>query len=233
MAIGSTRRPRRVPSGMSLVEMMVGLALGLFIVAGASVLMTNQMGDNRRLLLETQIHQDLRAASDLIIRDLRRAGWWGSADSSVWRAGAAAPLTNPYGAVSPAASDNATNQINYSISSANTTAVVEDNAVASNEQFGFRLANNVIQMQVGDSGWQALTDANTIKVTTLNVTVADSVVALACFACAAGNANCPPQQTLRTIGVQITGQAVHDPNVIRSVQGSVRLRNDLVSGTCP
>jgi type IV pilus assembly protein PilW len=70
-------------------------------------------------------------------------------------------------------------------------------------------------------------------VTAFNITVSDSPVALACFACAAGNANCPPQQHLRTIGVQITGQAVHDPNVIRTVQGFVRLRNDLVSGTCP
>jgi type IV pilus assembly protein PilW len=217
---------------MSLVEMMVGLALGLFIVAGASVLMTNQMGDNRRLLLETQIHQDLRAASDLILRDLRRAGWWGSAESSVWRAGALAPVGNPYAAVSPAASDNVSHVINYNISNADQINP-DDNAVSSNEQFGFRLANNVIEMQVGNSGWQALTDANTIKVTAFNITIDDSVVALACFACAAGNANCPPQQTLRTIGVQISAEAVHDPNVIRSVQGSVRLRNDLVSGTCP
>ena len=54
--------------GMSLVELMVGITVGLFIVAAATTLMANQLSDNRKLLVETQIQQDLRASMDIITR---------------------------------------------------------------------------------------------------------------------------------------------------------------------
>ena len=69
---------RQRQTGLSLVELMVGVAVGLFVVAGATLVVSNQLGDNRRLMLETQIQQDLRAAADLIARDLRRSGYWAS-----------------------------------------------------------------------------------------------------------------------------------------------------------
>ena len=55
--------------------MMVGIAIGLFIVAGAVALVATQLGENRRMLLETQVQQDLRAAADIITRELRRGGY--------------------------------------------------------------------------------------------------------------------------------------------------------------
>ncbi|MBL0296208.1 MAG: hypothetical protein IPQ21_03185 [Betaproteobacteria bacterium] len=57
---------------------MVGITVGLFIVAAAAMLVTTQLGDNRRLLLETQVQQDLRATADIITRELRRAGLAGA-----------------------------------------------------------------------------------------------------------------------------------------------------------
>ena len=41
---------RRAQLGMTIVELMVGVAIGLIIVAAASLLMTNQVVENRRLL---------------------------------------------------------------------------------------------------------------------------------------------------------------------------------------
>lgn len=54
--------------GLSLVELMVGITVGLFVVAAAATLVANQLSDNRRLLLETQVQQDLRATMDIITR---------------------------------------------------------------------------------------------------------------------------------------------------------------------
>ena len=59
--------------GLSLIELMVGIAVGLFIVAAATVLVSGQLGENRRLMLDTQLQQDLRATADIITRELRRA----------------------------------------------------------------------------------------------------------------------------------------------------------------
>ena len=66
---------------------MVGVAIGLFVVAAASMLVVTQLSDNRRLTLETQVQQDLRASADIITRELRRAGHWGKARDGVWYMG--------------------------------------------------------------------------------------------------------------------------------------------------
>jgi type IV pilus assembly protein PilW len=44
-------RMRRGQRGLSIVELMVGVAIGLFVVAGAAMLLSTQLSDNRQLLL--------------------------------------------------------------------------------------------------------------------------------------------------------------------------------------
>ena len=61
--------------GYSLVELMVGITIGLFIVAATSLMISTQLSGNRRMLLETQLNQDLRATADIITRELRRASF--------------------------------------------------------------------------------------------------------------------------------------------------------------
>src|SRR6185369_348939 len=66
--------PRRHQQGLSIVELMVGLAIGLVVVAAALLALTNHLRENRSLLLEARLMQDLQTTTDLIARDLRRAG---------------------------------------------------------------------------------------------------------------------------------------------------------------
>jgi prepilin peptidase dependent protein B len=221
--------PRARQRGLSLVELMVGVAIGLFVVAGATLLVSNQLGDNRRLLLETQIQQDLRATADIIVRDLRRSGYWGAAESGVWHGGAVAVATNPYTAVSPAASGVAATEVNFGYSRG-----VENGTLDATDQSGFRLTNGVIEMLAGGGGWQALTDATTLRITGFQVVVNTQEVLLACFqSCAVGAVNCPPRQALREVAVLISGSAANDASIQRSVRSNVRLRNDVISGACP
>ena len=69
-------RSRATQQGASLVELLVGVAVGLFIVAGATLIVSTQLSENKRLLAETQLQQDLRAAADIMTRELRRSGYW-------------------------------------------------------------------------------------------------------------------------------------------------------------
>ena len=112
----STERSRRRQRGLSLVELMTGTALGLFIASGAISLFAGQLGSARRLMLEARVQQDLRSAADLMTRELRRSGYWGAAESGVWHGGAVAVATNPYTAVSPAASGVAATEVNFGYS---------------------------------------------------------------------------------------------------------------------
>jgi type IV pilus assembly protein PilW len=212
-----------------MVELMVGVAVGLFVVAGATVAVSNQLGDNRRLMLETQIHQDLRAAADLIARDIRRSGYWGEAERSVWHSAAASVDSNPYTGLQGVSNGTPTSAVQFWYSRG-----AEDNTlVDATEHSGFRLQNGVIQMYTGGA-WQALTDATTLRVTSFQLQLNSRDINLSCFAeCAGGGSACWPKQAVRDIAVVIEGAAVHDPSVRRGAQSNARLRNDVIQGACP
>jgi type IV pilus assembly protein PilW len=209
--------------GLSLVEMMVGIAVGLIVVAGAGALVANQLGDNRRLLLEAQVQQDLRAAMDIVTRDLRRAGGWtDTARLAVWAPGAPAQA-NPYTALAPASAAATQVDYNYYRNAGSPTA------------YGFRLQGGVLQTLLG--GWQDLTDARAVRITAFSVTPRSAPAApVPCpRVCPGGGSACwtSVNVNVRELVVDITGQAVSDPAVQRSLSTSVRLRNDEVEGACP
>ena len=230
MALRRARGIRRRARGLSIVELMVGVAVGLFVVAGASFVAVNQIGDNRRLTLETQIQQDLRAAADLVARDLRRGGYWGLAQTGVWYVDGPAVAANPYTGTAPDVAEPPVQEVTFSYS----RDASENGTVDANEQFGFKLdGDHVIKTRVGNA-WQALTDPNVLKVTGFDVTLDVTTVRLACFKeCAGGGTACWPEQDVRRFTVNIAGEAAFDSSVKRSVTNSVRMRNDAVRGACP
>ena len=215
--------------GLSMVELLVGVAIALFIAATGATLLAGSLRENRSLLLEARLMQDLRTAADVIARDLRRAGYWAAATDGVWVAGATSVGTNPYVAVAPGSAASDAVSFRYS------RDATENNLVDSNEQFGFRLRAGAIEIQLGAGNWQALTDAGTLSVTAFSVapTVQDiSLEGFCASTCPAGSSTCPPHQQVRSLAVAITGRLAGDASVTRSVRSDVRLRNDPVIGAC-
>lgn len=210
-------RPLRSARGLSLVELLVGIAVGLFVVASAAMLVSTQLNDNRRLLLETQVQQDLRAAADIITRELRRAGHWPGAADFVWTGGAAA-AANPYSAVTVKAGPPAEVGFRY--------------WRQANEwgPFGFKQDGNVLKTLLSAGGWQELTDGNTLRITAFSITPRDGPqTRLPCpNLCPDGTDSCWPTLTVRELDLDIEGEAASDPSVKRSLRTVVRLRNDLV-----
>jgi len=222
-----TRRPRQ--RGLSLVELMVGLALGLFIAGIATTLLLGRLREQRALLVEIRLMQDLRTSADIVARDLRRAGFWADASAAVWQPSTAL-AANPYTALTP---DTGTAD---SVSFRFSRDEVENNMVDNDEQFGFRVRNGVLQMLIGAGGWQALTDDTTMVVTAFRVTPEVQDIALDALCeqpCPLSAPACGPHQFVRRLTVSITGHASTDVSVVRSTRSTVRLRNDAVIGRCP
>ena len=219
---------RHRPRGLSLVELLVAVAVGLFIVATASSLFAGQLQTNRSLLLESRLLQELRTTTDLVTRDLRRAGHWGAAASGVWQPGSGRVLANPYAAVT--LGDNAASA---AMAFQFSRDVVENHVVDADETFGLRLRKGVIEMQLGSGGWQALTDATSLAVTAFSITPRVQTLSLAAY-CPRGcsGSDCPRLQ-LRSLAVQIAARSLRDPQVTRALHSTVRLRNDAITGSCP
>lgn len=206
--------------GLSLVELMVGIAVGLFVVAGASFLVTSQLSENRRLLLETQLQQDLRATADIITRELRRSG---------------AETTNAVATVVGGEGQTVAQTQRTAVTIGPDLSEVGFSYVRNTPAgpWGFRLSNGVIQTLLANGTWQDLTDRNTAVVTQFRVepvTAAQYVLpcAKSCSATDPNDTSCWPQMSQRAYQISIVARAVFDTSVQRSVRSHVRLRNDAV-----
>ncbi len=231
----ASRRRERIAQaaaqGFSLVELLIGLALGLFVISNGLLLLASHLAENRNLVLEARLMQDLRAAATAIARDLRRAGHWGDAGAALWHEGMAL-RSNPYQEISLVAETPPTLRLRYSRDTS------ENNLVDGNEEFGFRLRNQAIDTMLGGS-WQTLTDPATVRVTALRLTSVSNDVEqseLCEKACPPGGPGidvCPPRLQIRRISIDISGESPVDPKIKRSLQASARVRNDAVIGACP
>ena len=222
-------RSRRLSTGFSIVELLVGTAVGLVVVAAGTTVVTHHARESRALTIETRLTQDLRTAADIVARDLRRAGYWGGAASGVRGDDGGVVPANPYAAVTPDAAASDAVRLAFSRDAS------ENDNLDGNERFGFRLRNGAIELQLGDGNWQALTDATTLTVTRFEVDPRIEETSLERFCaepCAAGSLVCPPRQQVKSFAVAIEGRAVVDARVRRSVLAAARLRNGTVVGAC-
>lgn len=220
---------RRSSRGLSIVELLVGTAVGLVVVAAGTAVVTHHARENRALQIEARLMQDLRTAADIVSRDLRRAAYWAGSASGVRSDDGSAVLANPYALVTPEAAASDTVRLSFSRDAS------ENDAVDGNERFGFRLRNGAIELQLGDGNWQSLTDPATLAVTAFEVEPRTEETRLERFCaepCAVGSTTCPPRQQVRSFAVSIEARAVADPGVRRSVQAGARLRNASVVGSC-
>lgn len=232
----------RRPGGIGLVEMLVTIALGLFLIAVTAGMLVSQLAEHRRMLLDTRLTQELRAVLDLVARDVKRAGYWGSATDATWSGGPATAASNPYQGLAPApgASDS---RLGYAYS----RDATEDQVVAGAERFGLRLNSGNRSADWRTSGaaispsdadtWQALNDPGVVRVTRISVTSREQTVSLAdrcaIAACPASAPDCPPRLALRQVEIEVEGVATTDPALTRRLRAQVSLRNPAVIGACP
>jgi len=224
-------RLARAQRGLGLVELMVGIAIGLFVVSAAIGLAVTHLDNNRRLQLEVQLQQDMRAAVDIVARELRRAGMTSSP---------AAFVATPTQAGGPSGREAVTPAAGWA------NAVVfsyERQPAIVVGPFGFRLgaagagqnARGVVQTLLTGGGWQELTDPQVIDVVDFRVTARPAApLPVVCpRECAGGGTACWPTVTVREYLVELGARAVHDPRIERRLDTVVRLRNDLVGFNDP
>jgi type II secretory pathway pseudopilin PulG len=249
-----TTRPHQ-QHGLGLVELMVGITVGLIVVAGASMVAVNQINEHRRLMLETQVQQDLRSAADLLQQDIRRAGFRGRAEYSSWApaTGVGTLLESPAQAATPNGyvdvalvndSDGVVLTYFYARRTGTAPYAVRD-VPEDNEHFGFRwdrAAKTIYLMLGAPSGspnWQPVTDPESVRIEDLAVEISTQAVSLGEFCdkpCSplypSASAVCPTQE-VREVRFSIRGQATHDAKVVRTLSGVERIRADELIGSCP
>lgn len=236
--------------GLGLVELMVGITVGLIVAAGASMVAVNQINEHRRLMLETQLQQDLRVAADLLQQDLRRAGYRGQAELGVWapptgvgtasETAAQVATANPYSEM-VRTDDGSQRSITYTYARP-IGGKLGASAPRDGERFGFKWdkSSKVLYARVGivngRDNWQPITDPDLVKITDFPVEVTVQATDVGDFCdkpCGAAPLPACPKHEVREVRFTIVGEAKHDPLVKRTLSGVERLRSDAIIGSCP
>lgn len=248
-------RPIKSEMGVTLIELLIGVLLGTIVAAGAiSVYVMSIQGQTDNIQL-VRLNQDLRAMMDIMVRDIRRAGFV-TDDPDTYLANL---QNNPFFAdTTELAIYNGGNCIVYAYNRNND----KPPAVDDNERLGFRL-NRSGQLQMRTSGttnancdngsWESITEPEVeitaltfaLTSTTLNVssmaTDADTNDCFdgdgdcdglcdsgeACNTCTRdGGADDPACLTIRNVSITLRGQLRDDNTVTQTINSQVRVRND-------
>lgn len=241
--------------GLGMVELMVGITVGLIVAAGASLVAVNQISEHRRLMLETQVQQDLRTAADLLQQEMRRAGFRGQADLGVWApakavgSGPSTAIANLYAPLT-VTTDKDTGNVVVSYLYARQDPVTfiysPTGTPSGNEQFGFMWDKQTevlyLKLGLGANGqpnWQPITDPDNLRIKNFSVNLSDQFVNLGefcdqpCDPTTTTASDSCPRQNVREVSFQIVGQAKHDANVVRTLTGTERIRTEAIIGACP
>jgi type IV pilus assembly protein PilW len=85
------RTSARLQAGLSLVELMIALTIGLLLMVGLTLVFVNSSEANRELQKTAQQIENGRYATDIITQDLHHAGYYGHFYDMASIAAAASP----------------------------------------------------------------------------------------------------------------------------------------------
>lgn len=77
------KKPRSFEQGLTLIEMMVAMVLGIAVVGTIMAVTITSVTTSTTNLRNIRLNEELRAVMSTITRDLKRAGHWGLAENAV------------------------------------------------------------------------------------------------------------------------------------------------------
>lgn len=215
--------------GISLVELMIAMVLGLLVSAIVIGMFSSTVGSTRQAVTTIRLNQELRTVMDLMIRDLRRSGYWNGALAA----------SNPYASITEAGAPVAVYLAAGSNTHLNTTTAGDSGecvilgydseasgSAAAERLVGYRYdandeaveglwASSFATPAHCDMGtWQNLTDEEAVRITALEFTPEPNP---ASFAAA----------TVRNLIITLSAESRRDARIKTEIRDQVRIRNDL------
>ena len=154
-----TRHSPKVERGETLMGLLVGLSVGLVVLAAGSAMLANHLRAHRSALQDSHLHHDLRSAMDWMARELRKAQY----SAKAWQSRSPQLCSDAF---CDGPEDFSIDVDKLQFSHDRNHDGQQDN----NECMGFRVSGQALQVKRSCSGtgdWQAITDKAHLMVTAL------------------------------------------------------------------
>lgn len=215
--------------GVSLIEVLIGLAVGIVLTFGMVVFYSNISKVSNETLTTVRLEHELQTSMNMMKNDIRRAGYSSEAAALVGTG-----IINPFMVVNVSdirVINNTCILFTYELNNKITDykgKLPPLNSAGSDNRFGYRLSNKTLQTRAAtdakfacnEGTWEDLTNPKLIQITKLNFNLSETAVPLD-TATPSG-----PSITIRQVTIEITGQLVSDNDIERTITSQVRVRND-------
>ena len=204
-------------AGGTLIELLVALAINVFLFAVIAVVFSDYLRDYNWQFRFNTLNQQMEMTMQVMANDIRRAGF---------NSDAADASSNPFTVTgSTDLTVTGGNCLTFTYDQRLTGTLPSISSSADDARYGFRLTNGAIQSRpagasfscaASASAWENLTDPNIITITALSFTI---------------NTSSPPGASsilIRTVTVSMTGRLVSDSTVTKTLTQTIRIRNDKV-----
>lgn len=228
--------------GVSLIELMVGMVIGLIIVGAASTVYVNAVRSGSDTLRSAKLNIELRGAMDMMVAEIRRAGY--SLDT-------ANLSSNPFTQTTTtdlAAPGTGCILFSYD-ANGNGTVDTSDffgfklTGSAASMRFGGTSASNGVNCAAAGGSWESITDPNSVIVDSLTFAIAyqcmnaQTGLSSSVEPCSTGNsvytaamaaASKSDLIEIRDVTISLVGHHKDDALTTMSLSQSVRVRNDRI-----
>ncbi len=224
--------------GVTLVELMISMLLGLTVISTLITLFANSIATNRTALQTTRLHQEMRSIMELISSDLRRAGYFRDAHCTLAarnlsavaaedaRCAKGANQVNPFAIIEIGHHLEPSDCILFSYDYQNgANAATPDGVLQISEHYGYRYDINrddsgfVARRFAGAGctagGWRRLSNPLMSNITQLSFDASNSRTV----------ATANGVLSIRTITITLSGQLVSDPSVSTTLQNTTHITN--------
>jgi type IV pilus assembly protein PilW len=206
--------------GLTLIELMIAMLLSILVTGMIISMFTSSIGGHAQAIRTMRLNQDMRIAMDMMVRDIRRAGYWSGTNVASNPHATALSGSLPIGI------------FDFGVGTDNCVIVSYDEDIdgstAAEEFFGFRLNGNDLESLNSTSaavanptcasafsnGWNDLLDSNTVRVNTLSFT--RYPLTAASFAASPN----------KTVTITLDASSLLDTNIRTVIIEEVRVRNE-------
>lgn len=203
--------------GLTLIELMIAMLLSILVTGMVISMFTSSIGGHAQAIRTMRLNQDMRIAMDMMVRDIRRAGYWSGAAVASNAHASLIGGTLPIGIY-----DFQTGVDNCVLVSYDHDA---DDTTSNDKVFGYRLLDSGILQTVNQdvasvvgcttpTAWQSLLDDNTVQVNDLTFTTYPTLAAS--FAASPN----------KTVTITLDARSLLDTNIRTVIVEEVRVRNE-------
>jgi len=208
--------------GFTLVELMVALVVNVIILlALVSVFSANTSHVTKTTSLDA-LDQQLETAMQLMVNDIRRAGYWGNARNDLGNN----QNNNPFMAAGMDIAITGGNCIIFSYDANSDNSAPSITSSSDDERYGYRLSNQTLQARpfgatfacnAQASAWENVTDPTIVQITALSFTLNTSTVPVGAVS---------DTMQVRSVDISISGRLTSDTSITKTLTQHVRIMND-------